>query len=130
MLSNGTAADQATNFWHDKRSVGAAANDDLDLNNGSILNAFGQALALTKVAWVLIRLTAPGAGIRLVVGNAPTNPWLAWFGAVAHTEEVRTLVFKDNQIDQWTVSGTSKVLRINNPTASAVVYDIVILGSP
>ena len=100
------------------------------LNNGSLLNAFGQALALTKVAWILIRLTAPATGARLLVGNAVANAWLAWFGAVTHTEEVRIVLCKDNQIDQWTVSGTSKVLRINNPTASAIVYDIVILGSP
>jgi len=130
VLSNGTAANQATNLWHDRRSVGAGANDDLDLNNASILNAFGQALALTKVAWVFFRIVTPATTVRLVLGAAASNPWQAWFGATTHTEEVQNLFFKDNQIDQWTVSGTSKVLRVNNPTASAVIYDIVILGSP
>ena len=29
-LTNGAAADQAANLWHDKRSVAATTNDDLD----------------------------------------------------------------------------------------------------
>ena len=129
-LTDGATANKADNVWHDRRTITAGANSDLDLNNGSLFNAHGVALALTRVVWFLMRLTAPATGVRLVVGNAAADPWLAWFGAVAHTEEVRGILLKENQIDAWTVSGTSKVLRINNPTGSSITYDIAVVGSP
>jgi hypothetical protein len=129
-LDDGTAANQAQEFWHDRRSVAGGANDDLDLNNASLTNAYGQTVAMTRAVWFLLRLTSPATGVRLVIGNAPTNTWTAWFGAAAHTEEVRDITFHVNQIDAWTISGTNKVLRINNPTGSAIQYDIIVIGSP
>lgn len=128
-LTDGNAANQAHQFWHDCRSVAGSANDDLDLNGGTMTNVFGVTVTMTKVAWVLLKLVTPAVGVRVVVGNAASNAWTAWFGAQSHTEECRDTLFKVNQIDQWTVDSTHKTLRINNPTGSAISYHIAILGS-
>jgi hypothetical protein len=125
-LTNGTGANKARYRYRKQRTVNNGANDDLDLT--ALVDDFGVTITFALVKWILIRIVTPATGVRVVVGNAASNVFTGWFGAAAHTEEVRDQIFKCNQIDGWTVSGTVKMLRINNPTGSPIVYDIVILG--
>jgi hypothetical protein len=125
-LANGTGANNARyRFWKQYTTSGGA-NNDLDLT--SLTDDFGVTVTFSLVKWFLLRITSPATGVRLVVGNQGTNTFVGWFGAATHTEEVRDWIAKINQLDGWTVDSTHKALRINNPTGSAITYDLVILG--
>ena len=128
-LTNGTGTGKATNVWHDQRTLTAGSTDNLVLGSGSaLLNAFGVAIGFTNIKWVLIRVTAPAAGQRLVVGNAASNPWLAWFGSTSHTEEVRSVLLKSNDVDGWNVN-PNNTLAINNAGSGSLTYDIAVVGN-
>lgn len=128
-LTNGTGSGKATNSWHDQRTLTAGSTDNLVLGSGStLLNAFGVAIGFTNIKWVLIRVTAPAAGQRLVVGNAASNPWLAWFGSTSHTEEVRSVLLKSNDVDGWNVN-PNNTLAINNSGSASLTYDIAVVGN-
>lgn len=125
-LANGTGANKANKrYWHN-RTVANGTNDDIDLT--TLTDDFGSTINFSLLKWVLIRLSAPATGVRVVIGNAGTNSFVGWFGAAAHTEEVRDQLWRVNQIDGWTVDNTHKILRINNPTGSPIAYDIALLG--
>jgi hypothetical protein len=53
-LSNGTGAGQASQHWHDTRSLAGSATEDLDLA-ASLTNAFGVTLTFTKVKLLYVR---------------------------------------------------------------------------
>ena len=128
-LSDGSTAGKAHVCWHDQRTLAAAGNDDIVLGSGSTLvDAFGVTIAMTRVVWFLLRVVTPAVDKRVLIGNHPTTPWQAWFGATTHTEEVRSFTFKENQIDAWTVAA-SDTLRVNNPGSVTAVYDIVVVGN-
>jgi hypothetical protein len=128
--ATGTAANQGKFLYHDQLTVQPATNTDLILNSATntFVDAFQLPLQFTAVKWFLLRLTAPAAGVRIVLGNAAGQPWPAWFGQSNQTMEVRDELFMVNQIDGWTVVAQDK-LRFNNPTASAITFDIAIIGS-
>lgn len=128
-LQNGSGAGQALYSWHDNRTVNAGINDDLVLTGGTLKDAFGNVLAFTSVKWVLIRIVSPATGNRLLVGNHPTNAVPLWMSAGNVTTEVRSVLFQENQIDGWAVGGAQTTLRINNPSAGSVTYDISIVGN-
>lgn len=141
LLTNGTGANQATNQWSDCRTLAASTREELHLNGTlsvlasgtteTLVNAAGVTLAFTRIVWFLCRVRDPAAGKRIVLGDADTNPWLAWFGTNPDaTEEVRVDCLKRNDIDGWAVTGSSAVLRVANPSSVSVVYDIAIVGSP
>lgn len=126
-LQNGTTANKANVIWHDRRTVAAATNDDLDLT--TLTDRLGNALAFTLIKWFVLRLITPTTGYKLTVGNGAANQFTGWFGAAAHTEDVMDWMAKVNQIDGWTVDGTHKSLRIRNPGANPITYDIVLVGT-
>lgn len=133
-LADGTGLDQADKIWHDSRTVSAGANDDLDLTAlpqslfGSVVT-----IAFSKVKALLVVNMSTVSGEQLRVGGAAANAWSAPFNGVSAS---LVLVGPDsplllaNKKDGWTVTaGTGDILRITNPTAAAITYRIVILGT-
>lgn len=126
-LSNGTSADQAQKAWYQEATITAGSNSDIDLT--SLTDRKGVSLSFSNIKWVLIRLTSPAVGAKLIFkGSTATNPWQAWKGAAADNEDIPDILFRTNNKDGWATSGTNKVLRLNNPGGSSVTYDIVIVG--
>lgn len=80
-LTNGTGDNQANEFWSDQRTL-AAASEDLNVQDGSLSNSFGDSLALTNCKELLILnnsttaseiLTVSGDGLlNILGGTAPT----------------------------------------------------------
>ena len=132
--TDGTGADQADKIWHDNRTLAGAASDDLDLN--ALTNSiFGSTVTINfaKVKAIVIKNKSTTAGDELKVGDAATNPFVGPFAgdvdAVVEVGADSVLVLASLK-DGWTVTGgSSDVLRINNPNAGSVTYDIVIIGT-
>jgi len=126
-LTNGTGANQARRQWYQRRTLAAAGNDDIDLQN--LTDRWGAVLVFTKLKWLALRLSTPATGIFLNVGgNGPANPFTAMFADPTDRLMVYDLLVNVNQVDGWTVDATHKVLRINNPGAGPVTYDLVLIG--
>jgi hypothetical protein len=132
-LASGTAVDQADRIWSDQRTVAGAANDDLDLT-ALTHTVFGSTLTVTlaKVKAILIVNTSTTSGDLLRVDSSVTNGFTgATGGSATSLLEIGadSSCLLASKKDGWTVDGTHKVLRVHNPTADAITYDIVILGT-
>lgn len=127
-LTTGTGADQGNKIYYNEATIAAGANADIDLT--ALTDRKGVALSFAKVRWVIIVLDAPAASYKLIFkGSTATNPWTAWKGAAANDEDIPDVLIRTNNKDGWTVSGTDKVLRLNNPSAGSVTYRIVLVGN-
>lgn len=131
-LADGSGNNQVDAIWHDERTVAGGAQDDLDLSNLT-RTLFGAAVsvALARVKAILIvnRSTAPGDD--LTIGAAPANAFAGPFDGSATAKVVcgaDSALVLCKKVDGWDVTGTSKILRIDNPQAGAITYRIVILG--
>jgi hypothetical protein len=125
-LTQGSGSGKASLSWHRQSTLAPTITETWDLV--TLTDAFGAAVAFTKVKWFLVRITVPVTGIYLIVGAAAATIWSAPFGDPTDTVLVRDTLWMMNAIDGWTVSGANKFLKINNPGATTVVYDIVIVG--
>lgn len=133
---DGTAVDQADQLWHAQQTLAASGVANLDLTNLS-RTVFGGALTVNfaKVkALVLVNL-ATTSGLDLLVGGAGAggNGWGAPFNnnkdakLVLPADSALVLV---NRKSGWTVTnGSSDVLKIENPQASAITYKAALIGT-
>lgn len=105
-LANGAGDSQASNVWHDHRTLLTANNDDIYLNgNASFTNKFGVPLNLTNVKIIFLRMTSDAPGLNLTLGNHPGAPWGWEFGAPANTRDFRDFILEGSKHDGWTVGG-------------------------
>jgi hypothetical protein len=137
-LADGTGADQSDLAFISgtqadpsaARTIAAGGNDDIDLNN-PLSDALGDPFGLAKLKLFLMYADPANAG-DLVVGAAPTNPFIGWFGASTHTMKVppKSVAFRTHPLAGWVVTpGTGDILRVNNPTASLAAYHILLVGT-
>ena len=134
-IASGTAVDQCDVVWHDERSINAGANDDL------VLSALTQTMygstvtkAFAKIKYVLIYVKSTTSGDKLIIKSSVTNSILTPFNGI---NTAQLVIGADsaampivNKKDGFAVTvGTGDVLRINNPGAGAVTYQIAILGT-
>ncbi len=132
-LSNGSAADQANTIWSDQRTVAASGHDDLDLTNLTH-TLFGSTLSidLASVKAILLVNTSTTSNDRLRLDSSVANACTAPFGGSA-TSLVEigadSALLLSSKKDGWTVDSTHKILRVANPSADAITYNIVILGT-
>jgi hypothetical protein len=133
-LTDGVSADQADVLFHDERSVGNGASDDLDLT-ALIHSLFGSNVtySFAKVKAILVVNLSTTAGDVLRVGGAGGSALASPFNGSA-TAQVEVpadgCLLLVNKKNGWTVTpGTGDVLRIQNPGGSAVAYRIAIVGT-
>jgi len=70
-FTDGALADQAEVLYHDKRALGDAANETIDLQDGSLSDAFGDAITIEKLKFLYIKNLSTTA--NLLVGAAAGN---------------------------------------------------------
>lgn len=120
-LANGAGSGQASNVWHDQRTLVTASNDDIYLNgNAAFANGFGIPLAMTNVKIILLRMTTGAASKKLVLGNHPTAPWKWDFDLATDKEDFNDWIFRGSRYDGWAV-GT--------PIAAPLIPSVAASGS-
>lgn len=132
VLTNGTGANQANQLFADTRTLAASANESLDLA-GTLTNAFGEVITLTKVRALLIRAAA-GNTNNVLVGGAASNGWATWAGDPTDVMVVRpggfVVLAAPDATGYAVTAGTGDLLKIANSAAgTAVTYDIVVIGA-
>lgn len=131
-LSNGTGTGQASQVWHDKRTLGPSATENLDLAGGGLLNAFGVSLTFTKVKMILVRArdtNNAANNVNFQRGAANGAPiYLANSDGVSLSPG--GIAFQYDPIG-WTITpGTGDILTVTNSAGTnSVDYDIIIVGT-
>jgi hypothetical protein len=131
-LGFGTLSGLANNLLCQQRSVGAGLNDDLDLA-GSLLNDLGEAFVLSRVKLLVISIVAPDGTKKLRVGpQGLANAWQGPFGGVTapcYKEVTHWELIVNEPVAGYLVTpGTADLLRVNNPGAGSVTYNILLAG--
>lgn len=129
-LDTGVGSGQADKIFSAQRTVLTAANDDLDLVGGPLLDPLGAALSFVKVKGIFI-YALPANTTNLTIGNG-ANPFVGPFGAAAHTLQCQpgqwiSLLAPNTG---WTpVAATGDILRVANAAGASAVYNIEIVGT-
>jgi hypothetical protein len=129
-LSNGTASGQASQVWHDTRTLSASGTEDLDLA-GSLTNAFGVTLTFAKVKVVFVR-AATGNTNDVQVTRPSSNgvPLFMAAGDGIALAPGEWFVFFSPTVGKTVTAGTGDLLTITNSAGStSVSYDIVVIGT-
>lgn len=131
--TDGTGSGESNRLWGDEqRSISAASNDDLDLAGG-LTDVFGNTITMARVKMIYIKNRDTTAGKVLRVGAAGTNPISTLFGATPDYLIIPPsgyLWLATGDATAWALTaGSADVLRIANPNASSIEYDILLVGS-
>ena len=131
-LANGTGLDQADLCFADQRTLGATTAETLDLS-GSLTDDFGDTLAFARIKGIIIALNTTTAGYTLEIGGAASNQFAAIVGDGASD---KIIVRAGGFLILWAPDATayavtnsaSDLLKINNPNAASIIYDIILIG--
>lgn len=128
-LANGTGANQADAIFHDSRTLADGANETIDLHDGSLEDAFGDALTLDKLKAIYIKNNSSDAYLH-IGGAAATQ--LGLFNDVSDIlklppgGEFLMTAPDANGID---VSTNSDLKLAHDGTgSSSLTYDIIAVG--
>lgn len=122
-LSNGTGPNNARYRYRHQHTF-VVGNTDLDLLGG-ITDDYNVPISFSLLKWILFRVVTPTTGIKLILGNYGANGFQGPIGTTLDVKDVELLI---DPIDGWTVDGTHRYLRVNNPGAGTVITDVVLIG--
>lgn len=130
-LGSGTGANQASNMFHDQRTLTASSTENLDLA-GVLTNGFGVTLTFTKIKAIIIHAASTNTN-DVLVGGAASNAWVGWVGDATDIVKVKpggTLIWIAPDVNGGAVvASTGDLLKVaNSSSGTSVVYDVVILG--
>jgi len=129
--SSGTGDDQADLVFHDRRTIAASSNEDLDLA-GVLTDAIGNTLTFVQVKAVLV--VAATTNTNNVEVTRPAANGVPLFMAAEDGISLRPgamLLWADPTDGGVTVTaGTGDLINVANSAAgSTVTYDVVIIGT-
>jgi len=129
-FANGSGANQANVIWSDRRTLTASATEDLDLVGGGLLNAFGVAIAPTKIRLVYIVSSSANVQNLTLFGDAASIPIL---GTAATTYTLQPggvfLGMWPSTAGLTVTPTTGDIIQVANGAGVSVTYDIVVVGS-
>ena len=123
-----------TSFYSTKQTILTTANFDIDLNGGTMDDDLGVAMVWTKLHALVVSVLTPNGTKYVKIGpQGATNALNFGFDGVASDDWVEcytVMPFIRPSANGWTVDATHKVVRINNPTGSSVIVEILAIGKP
>lgn len=130
-FAQGTGANQADDIWSDERTLAASANEVLELNGGSLVDAFGFAIAFTAIKALVIMANANNTN-DVVVGAAGSNPLASIMGTTG-TVNVKpggcVAFIAPNATGYVVTPSTAMNLKIaNSSSGTGVTYTIIVVG--
>lgn len=134
ILTNGTGAGMADRVFHDQRTLGPSATENLDLA-GTLTDPLGDVLTFVKVK-ALIFVAAAANTNNVLVGGDVTNTFFPMFGLETDSLILRPgtiLALIAGQADSagYAVTATTAdLLKVTNSAGtSSVTYDVIIIGT-
>jgi hypothetical protein len=136
VLADGTGDDQADLVWHDRRTIAASSNDDLDLA-GVLSDAFGDTVSFARIKGIFIRNRSDQQGTpteaQIQVGGG-SNVFASWLGASGDIVKIDAggmfLLTNPTATAYAVTAGTGDILRVtNNDGSDQAEYDIIVIGA-
>jgi hypothetical protein len=125
-FTDGDGPGEADLVFADSRTIPANTVEEFDL-----LNLTQQALGVTvpftfrQLRAIRVVNTSTTAGRRLLIGVDPGRPTVVYAAEVGPGSEW----FSINQTDAWEVTADNSVIRISNPNAASVTYELYLFGT-
>jgi hypothetical protein len=125
-ITDGDGPGQADLVFADARTIPANTVESFDL-----LSLTQQALGVTvpftfrQLRAIRVVNASTAAGRRLLVGVDPGRPTAVYAAEVGPGSEW----FSVNQTDSWRVTEANSVIRIANPNAASVTYELYLFGT-
>lgn len=120
-MANGSGISQVNNWATLASAVASSGNWDIDLTD--LDNVFGT-VSFSKVKIFLITLDEPDGALNITVNQGVSDA----FTSIPASEQVYSVYYKENAFNGWNVSGSNKMVRINNPTSSTINLSGWIVG--
>lgn len=129
-LSNGTATGNASQLWHDQRSLNASATEDLDLAGG-VTNAFGVTVTFVKVKIVIVKASSGNTNDVQVTRKATTGiPLFMADGDGIALGPGEFFVYGSPTTGKTITDTTDDTLTFTNSAGgTSVTYDIILVGT-
>jgi hypothetical protein len=129
-MPNGTGSGAVSQMWHDQRTLGASATEDLDFA-GSLTNAFGVTLTFATIRFVYIRAATTNTNAVQVTRTATTGILLFMAdGDGISLAAGDMFIYHSPLVGKTVTAGSDDTLTITNSAGStSVVYDIVVVGT-
>lgn len=126
-LTNGTGANQATIEWSDERTITGSSSDTLDLV-GALTTVFGKTITFTAIKAIFILPSSSNAN-NLTVGGGNFATWVADPSDKVVVVPGGALALVNPSAAGYAVTSSSgDVLTINNLSATASTYKIILVG--
>lgn len=128
-LLNGTGTGQINEAFHDERTLGASATEDLDLA-GSLVNPVGDTITFAKLKAIIV--IADEDNTNDVQVSRPATNGVTWAAAASDKVSVGPGdVFVLTSRAGWTVTaGTADLITITNSAGTTgVTYKVILLGN-
>lgn len=127
--ANGAGAGQAQVCWHDSRSLAGGASENLDLN-AALPCAYG-VVNFTAIKAIGIKVKTTTTNYRLLIGGAAGQPITSLWGDPTDKLKISAngMFLLTGWTDGYSVgAGASDLLKVDNPSAGVVDYDIFVIG--
>jgi len=128
-FANGSGANQANVIWSDRRTLTASTTEDLDFAGGGLLDAFGAAIAPTKIRLVYIASSSANAQNLTLFGDTASIPILNTAATTYTLQPGGVFLGMWPATAGLTVTATTAdIIQVANGAGVSVTYDIVVLG--
>ncbi len=128
-FGDGNGTGNVNKLYSKKLTIAAGSSTTLNLLDGSLFgNVIGESLVYGNVKVLAVQNLH--ATDNLEIGNAAADPWDTWLasaGSIALAEANGLLLAVKKA--GWTVDATHKNLKIHNPGANSIDFEIAIFGS-
>ena len=128
-LKDGTGANQAQVLFHDTRTLADGANETLDIQDGSLTDAFGTAVTIEKLKALYIKNNSTNA--NLLIGGAASNA-IGLFSDSTDKAVVKPggeyLVTAPDSTGLDTSINASIKIAHDGTGSSSLTYDIIAVG--
>lgn len=125
----GNAGNPLTDYVIVEGTLAAGANFEHILNNGSLVNRFGETVTFVTLKYVAVELLTGAVGLR--VGNAGTNPHLLWFQGTTPAADVlleSPPFLQGDKTGKVVSAGANRVKILNLDGAAACTYRLFVGG--
>jgi hypothetical protein len=131
-LAAGTGANQISQQWHSAaRVLTASSSETLDVQAGTLKNAFGTVLAFTKIKVVYVKAAAVNTN-DVLVGGQGANSWIGAFNTTTSVLKVKpggVFLWIAPDVNGGAVAAGDLLKVANSSSGTSVTYDVYFGGT-
>ncbi len=131
VFTDGTGLDQADMVYTETRTIAASTTEDIDLDAGGLLDAFGQTFTIAELKALIICAASANTNTVTILGDVNSVPILDTAATTLDLKPGGCFVFVDPSAAGVPVTAaTGDILQVENTAGGTTVdLNILILGS-